>query len=163
MSMPGESPDKGAALSDASEKKLAEWMVKQQNRVDDELKDIHQIVVKIDKQVAIESVKNDEAHRRFDEFRADNKAAFQAGRDDLKTAFQEIKSLIEKQAEDQKEQLAKAITSIVEKLDKLEKEKVDKLDKSVESIKKFTWMFYGAVSLIGIIALIVRFWPTVSA
>lgn len=152
MTMPGESPDKAVVLADASEKKLSEWMVRQQNRVDDELKDIREVVGEIDKQIAVESVKADEAHKRFDEFRVDNKAA-----------FQELKSLIEKHAEDQKDQLAKVKTSIVEKLDKLEKEKVDKLDKSVESIKKFTWMFYGAASLIGIAALILRFWPNLSA
>lgn len=90
MTMPGESPDKAAVLSDASEKKLAEWMVKQQNRVDDELKDIREIVGKIDKQVAVESVKADEAHKRFDEFKLDHKAELK----ELKTSINSLKTTI---------------------------------------------------------------------
>lgn len=79
--------------------------------------------------------------------------------DELKVGMSEIKSLIEKHSAKYDESLKKTETNIIDKLVKMETDKVAKLEQSVESLKKFSWAFYGGTTVIGIVLMVIRFWP----
>lgn len=79
-------PNTGTTTGDVTIKQLAQWMQKQQNKIDDEVKEVHVRLAEIDKNSALADYKLGEISTNLSNFKSETK-------DDLKELKDSIVSL----------------------------------------------------------------------
>lgn len=76
-------PSAGTTTGDVTIKQLGQWMQKQQNKIDDELKEVHSKLAELDKTSALTEHKVGEISTNLTAFKADTKAEFKEIRDSI--------------------------------------------------------------------------------
>lgn len=76
-------PNTGTTTGDVTIKQLAQWMQKQQNKIDDELKEVHTKLTELDKTSALTDYKIGEINTNLASFKSETKADLKELKDSI--------------------------------------------------------------------------------